>query len=90
MLRLFKKLKLSGNCYFNHLFEEAATIYVVLVHDGVEHHLKYTNTTALYSHKGNQIRVCQIEEDIMQKVKPHMKAALVLMDTNSGKNTDPC
>lgn len=47
MLRLFKKLKLSGNCYFNHLFEEAATIYVVLVHDGIEHHLKYTNTTAL-------------------------------------------
>ena len=85
---MFKKLKLLGNCDFNHLFEEAATIYVVLVHDGVEHHLEYK--TALYSHKGNQIRVCRIEEDIMQKVKPHIKAALVLMDTKSGKNTDPC
>lgn len=63
---MFKKLKLSGNCDFNHLFEEAATIYVVLVHDGVEHHLKYT--TALYSHNGNQIRVGQIEEDIINKI----------------------
>lgn len=49
-----------------------------------------TQTQLHYSHKGKQIRVCQIEEDIMQKVKPHIKAALVLMDTNSGKNTDPC